>query len=329
VGAVGDLQDTANNHMVGLNVKLLDIGEKAGVVECKKDLKMFGKQTRPVYKMLQFNSDPYIPGITANESACMNFLIDRGVAVKDESWRRWIDLTMEEKRKVISGLLQLCIKRDIPDYKMKRLVGDTYQLLHEEQGTELRDASEFSTLLNATARYGHDKVGLGICTGDREASFFMARDLLEQHRRNLVMGIEFVNSQGVTQEENVQWFHAGREIRDTIVGIVAGMVLGSNVSTVNRHKPIFAFSFAEEGGVKVSGRATKDLTMRGVHLGKAMSEIAGSLGGGGGGHDIAAGANVPVGKETEFIKLIDARIGEQLAEKKAAKAAKAAKEAAN
>ena len=35
-------------------------------------------------------------------------------------------------------------------YKIERLIGEVYVLLKEKEDTEMRDASEFSTLLNAT-----------------------------------------------------------------------------------------------------------------------------------------------------------------------------------
>lgn len=310
VGAVGDLQDTKENKLLGMNQEILQIGIKAGVIECKKDLKLYGKQTRPIYKLLQFNSDPYIPGLTANEAGCVDFIHGLGIPLKTTTWRRYIDLKPEERTMLVSGLIQECIDQHIPQYKVERLVGDTYTLLKEKEGSEMRDASEFSTLLNATARYDYAQIGLDICTGDRGASYTQACELLEQHRANIVRGLEFVTNKGVIKLDNSQYFHAGTEIKDTIVGIVAGMSY-SIIGVVDRKRAIFAFSYTE-GGVKVSARGNRDLTMRGLNLAQAIKEIAPLVGGTGGGHDIAAGANLPLGKEDEFMKLIDKKIGEQL-----------------
>jgi RecJ-like exonuclease len=43
-----------------------------------------------------------------------------------------------------------------------------------------------------------------------------------------------------------------------------------------------------------------------------MGEASRAVGGDGGGHDIAAGATIPTGKETAFVEKADALVGEQL-----------------
>ncbi len=88
--------------------------------------------------------------------------------------------------------------------------------------------SEFSTLLNATARYERADVGLAVCLGERDAPLERARTLLSNHRRNLSEGLTQVKERGVTPAGTVQWFDAGDAIRETIVGIVAGMALGTD-----------------------------------------------------------------------------------------------------
>ncbi len=309
VGAVGDLQDMRTHAMVGINRQILALAVSGGYLSFEKDIKLFGRQTRPVYKLLQYSSDPYIPGLTGCEDACISFLEDAGVQVKSEAWRRWIDLSREEKTLVISRLFQRCLSSGMPAHKVQRLVGEVYTLCKEEPGTEMRDASEFSTLLNATARYEYADVGLAICTGDRGEAFHYARDLLEQHRRNLVNGLNLVHDRGVIRLKNVQYFDAKGEIRETIVGIIAGM--SSSLDCVSREVPIVGLATSGEG-IKISARGNHDLILRGLNLARALSEAAATVGGAGGGHDIAAGATIPVGSEAEFMAILDKKIGEQI-----------------
>jgi RecJ-like exonuclease len=191
------------------------------------------------------------------------------------------------------------------------LIGEVYVLLKEREGTEMRDASEFSTLLNATARYDHAEIGLSVCMGNREKAYEFARKLLAEHRQNLVNGLMYVKEKGVIQLENIQYFDVGSEIKETIVGIIAGM---SSILVENRNLPIIAFAKADEG-VKVSGRATQDLLRRGVNLAEAMSVVSAEVGGVGGGHDIAAGATIPKSTTEEFTQKLDMFIGEQLRKK--------------
>jgi RecJ-like exonuclease len=309
VGAVGDLQDMRTNALVGVNRGILELGVSRGFLSYEKDLKLFGRQTRPLYKLLQYSSDPYIPGLSGNEGACIAFLENAGVQLRTEEWRRWINLSRDEKTRVISRLFQYCLACGMPARKVQRLIGETYTLTKEEPGTELRDASEYSTLLNATARYEYSDIGLAVCMGDRDEAFNTARDLLDVHRRNLVNGLNYVSDRGVVRMPNMQYFDAKNEIRETIVGIIAGM--SSSLACVTREVPIIGLATSEQG-IKVSARGNHDLIVRGLNLAKAIGEAAAEVGGTGGGHDIAAGATIPAGREPEFLALLDKKIGEQI-----------------
>ena len=144
--------------------------------------------------------------------------------------------------------------------------------------------------------------------GDRGKSFDEACILLNEHRKNLVEGLNFVKEKGITELQNLQYFDSGNKIRETIVGIVAGM---SASFANNRNLPIIAFADSDSG-VKVSSRGNQDLIRRGLNLGAAISEAAKVVGGTGGGHDIAAGAFIPKESKSEFLKILDLKIGSQV-----------------
>jgi RecJ-like exonuclease len=308
-GGVGDMQYRKYGKLVSLNREILE--SNPAYITSKNDISLFGKQTRPVYKMLQYSSDPYLPGLTGNEDACVDFLHKTGIrSTNDEKWRRWIDLTDEEKTKISSSLLQYSMQNGLSSYNISRLVSESYILLHEKEGTEMRDASEYATLLNATGRYMKAEIGMAVCMGDREDAYEEAKSLLATHRKNLVDGLNFVKNNGVIQLSNLQYFDAGKAIPETIVGIVAGMSHSSN----NRHLPIIAFADSEEGH-KVSARGTQELVNRGLNLSEAISKVCQEIGGAGGGHDIAAGATVPSGKKELFIEMLNSIIATQIVKK--------------
>jgi RecJ-like exonuclease len=310
VGAVGDMQ-AVGGELVGANAGIVDEGVAAAVLEEGTDLSLYGKQTRPLPKLLEYATEVPIPGISGDHAGATRFLQDLGLDLKrDGEWRTWADLTDDERRTIASALVKRAVQRGVPADKIDTLVGTTYTLTAEPTGTELRDASEFSTLLNATARYERADVGLAVCLGERDGPLERARTLLANHRRNLSEGLNLVKRQGVTQAGSVQWFDAGDEIRETIVGIVAGMALGTD--GVDADKPILAFASTGEGETKVSSRATGPLVGRGVDLSVVMREASQSVGGDGGGHDIAAGATIPEGEEDAFVDAADAIIAEQL-----------------
>ncbi len=310
VGAVGDMQ-ASGGELVGANRQIVEEGVAVGVLEEGTDLALYGKQTRPLPKLLEYSTDVYIPGISNDQRGAMEFLDELDLDLKAEGdWRRWVDLTDDERQTVASALVQRAVSRGVPADKIDGLVGTTYSLTAEPEGTELRDASEFSTLLNATARYERADVGLAVCLGNRKGALDRARQLLREHRRNLSEGIEWVTSEGVTREEHVQWFHAEDRIRETIVGIVAGMAVGAD--GVDRGTPIVAFANKTDEEVKVSARGTHTLVRAGLDLSAVMGEASRSVDGDGGGHDVAAGATIPAGREAEFIELADDLVGDQL-----------------
>ncbi len=313
VGAVGDMQ-ASGGELHGANAAIVEEGVEAGVLETGTDLALYGTQTRPLPKLLEYATDVRIPGISNDQAGAMRFLDELELDLRDDSgaWRRWADLTNDEKRTVASALVKRAIASGVPASKIDGLVGTSYQLAAEPTGTELRDASEFSTLLNATARYDRADVGLAVCLGDRDEALERARTLLRSHRRNLSAGIDLVTSEGVTREEYVQWFHAGDRIRETIVGIVAGMALGND--GIDRDRPILAFATKEDepDAVKVSSRGTHALVREGLDLSVVLGEAARAVGGDGGGHDVAAGATVPAGTEPDFLAHADELVGEQL-----------------
>ena len=317
VGAVGDMQ-AADDGLVGANQGVVDEGVEAGVLSETTDLALYGKQTRPLPKLLEYASEVRIPGISNDQQGAVSFLGDLDVDARAEGdWRRWVDLSDEERQTVVSGLMQRALERGVSPTEAEKLVGTTYTLLGEEEGTELRDASEFSTLLNATARYERADVGLAVCLGDRGDALGRARRLLANHRRNLSEGLDVVKERGVERADHLQWFDAGEQIRETIVGIVAGMALG--VDGVDGDRPILAFARKTDqrdggGERKVSARATGRLVGRGLDLSVVVGEAARAVGGDGGGHDIAAGATIPAGERAEFLDHADALVAEQVGE---------------
>jgi RecJ-like exonuclease len=227
-----------------------------------------------------------------------------------DNWRKWIDLSKDERRIIISNIAQLFLSKGFGHKMTKRLIGEVYILNKEKEGTELHDAKEYATLLNSTARYGQHEVGLNVCLGDRDKWFKKAKNLLQGHRHNLVEGLQFAKEEGIEKREYLQFFHAGEGIRDTIVGIVANMLLNSEETS--NDLPIIGFAYKEDGKVKVSARGTQELVEKGLDLSVALKKAAGVLDGVGGGHNIAAGATIPKGKEEEFLELLEEEIKAQL-----------------
>jgi RecJ-like exonuclease len=85
-----------------------------------------------------------------------------------------------------------------------------------------------------------------------------------------------------------------------------------NTEDVDKELPLIGFAFTENGDVKVSARATQSLVDRGLDLATVLTLAAKELNGVGGGHNIAAGATIPKGKEEEFLQIVEREIKLQL-----------------
>lgn len=324
VGSIGDLQDTDLGRLGGMNATVVQDAAAAGLLAPMIDTRYFGRETRGLAKMLQFADDPCVPGVTGRHTEACAFLESLGVPMHaSEEERKWAHLTTDERRRVMSAVAKSLLTKGYGAKSVRRLVGEVYVLKTEASGQPVRDAKEFSTLLNSTARYGEAEVGLAIALGDRDEMYARGLELLKGHRANLVAGIQSVKEKGLQERAHLQWFDAASTIRETIVGIVAGMMY--NAEGVRKDLPIVAFADCEgdasqlPGGeqrgpvVKVSGRASRGLVSSGVDLSVVMRVAAGKVGGAGGGHAPAAGATIPRARIDEFLDAADRAIEAQLA----------------
>jgi RecJ-like exonuclease len=313
IGAVGDMQDTGG-ALTGLNREILKDGEECGEVAMKKDLRLFGRNSRPLTQFLSYCAEPFFPGLTANEEACREFMHSLDIPLKKaETWLYYVDLSENEKKTFVSGLYVYGKQHNIPEESLRDLVGEVYEFPREPERTELRDAKEFATMLNACGRNDQPDIGIQVCMGDRGEYLDKARTLLQRHRKVLRDGISWAQQTGAQELENIYVLDAGREIKDTLIGVIAGMLYGAQV--IRNDKPIIALAVDDEGMDKASGRGTWTLVRRGLDLGAAMREAAKAAEGEGGGHTIAAGARVAPGKKKLFIEKIDEIIGGQLKKK--------------
>jgi len=102
-------------------------------------------------------------------------------------------------------------------------------------------------------------------------------------------------------------------IHENLIGTVSS-ILSTNLP--KQEKPIIAYSIVpQEDLIKVSARAVNTLTKRGLDLGEILRIAAEKHSGKGGGHNVAAGAQVPTKKIKAFVELVDELVRKQLEEK--------------
>lgn len=312
VGALGDQQDKGEQKsLTGLNTLIEKDAEEQHQLEKHVGMIFYGYETRPIPRAIAYTTTPYIPGLSGDESNSAAFLKKIGIPLKNgEDWRTLADLTEEEKRTLFSSLSNHMVSQGCDSSAVHQLLGTVYTFKLEEPSTTLRSGREFGTLLNACGRMGRQGVGLSICLGDRGDAMNEAQETLEEYRRKIGQSLDWVRQNSRIEElENIYLIRAEDNVEDTVIGVVSSILLSQGI--LKNRKPVIATAWNEDNQIKVSARGTEELTLRGLHMGMIMQTAAEELDGGGGGHDIAAGAYIPMEKEQEFIEKVNRLVKEQ------------------
>ncbi|MCW3995330.1 MAG: DHH family phosphoesterase [Candidatus Bathyarchaeota archaeon] len=314
VGALGDMQDKYEQRsMHNLNQIIVNDAVTAGLLRVDKDLMFFGRETRPLYKMIVTTTNPFIPGLSGQETETINFLEDtlKIPTKQGEKPRSLGDLTPEEKTRLCSGLADYLMSKGL-HLAVDDIIGYVYVLTKEEPNTALRDGREFAVLLNSTGRMDRPSLGIAICMGDRKAALEEANKILEDYRKNINKYLGWVaeKPERMRELQNIYIIYGENFINEKIIGTVSSIIVSS---LANSEKPLLAFANIEaENAAKFSGRTTEAALRKGINLGDVMRLASEANGGKGGGHNIAAGAQVPLDKVEAFIALVDELVGRQL-----------------
>jgi RecJ-like exonuclease len=313
VGALADQQDKGENKsLLGLNRHIEADAKGAGLLETNIDLIFYGYETRPIAKACAYTTVPFIPGLSGREDKCLALLKEAGIELKSEGrWRALRDLSKEEKSSLFSTLTKHMIYEGCSADSVYDLLGTIYTLKGEQAWTPLRDGREYASLLNACARMGRPSLGLSICMGDRDEAMKEAETALDGYRKKIGEYLDWVRKgDRIVEMENIYSLRAQGDIDERIIGVVASILVSTGI--LKNPKPFIASARAEEGLIKISGRATEAMAKAGIDLGVVMMEAAEPFEGRGGGHDIAAGAFLQEEGEPEFLKTVDRLVGEQL-----------------
>ena len=312
VGAIGDLQE--QNGFLRLNEEILKIAVARNKIRVTKGLRIFGAQTKPLHKALEYCTDPYIPGVSGSESGAIQFLYHIGIDPKNgAAWKKIVQLNDEDMKKLVTGIIMKRFSEAHPD----DVLGNIYILLNEQEESPTRDAKEFATLLNACGRLGRASLGIGACLGDKKIKQQAIRSLGE-YKKEIVNALNWYNENKFS--DDIYWgdrfviINAKQKVMSTMIGTLASILSKSNLMTNN----IFILSMAQalDGNTKISLRTTNNINGN-LDLRKIIEEIINGIGNSeAGGHQNAAGAVIPTVKEELFIQASKEILGKYAMEEK-------------
>jgi len=307
VAALGDRQDRGEKKsLTGINLEIASSAKKNSQLEIDLDILLVGRETRPLPDALAFTSQPFIEGLTWNRDACLSLLNSSGIKLKEGSrWRVPAELSEDEKRILLQTISKFIPSKNASGI-VDELVGYTYTLVGEDKRSFLRDAREFSTMLNSCGRIRKAGVGVAICMGDRTKMLQEGENILLEYRTFLRTYMNTLASERWRITDNGAYILVNGEglVPENMTGAVSSLLGGSQKNT---GKIIILRTNGEEGTIKFSSRKSTGCKSE-VNLGLLMRECAAKVSGVGGGHDAAAGARITKDKLDEFLDYLEENV---------------------
>ncbi len=310
IGAIGDAQTGSIGDkwsVLGLNQEILKDAETAGSLKVMKGIRLWGRYSRPIHKALELSIDPYIPGITGNESAAVQFLTELHIPVKTNgAWRSLSDLTKEEQQRLVSAIIIERLRHNDPN--PTQIFGDVYELPH--QTGEFRDAQEFATIANACGKSLQGYLAVGACLGD-EDKIERVRETVANYKKQIGTLVSWVyknkdNTEIVRLTNDAAFVFGSDKINEELISTVSSIIQRSGFL---KRKVLIGFGSISTSEIKISSRADDDTK---IDLNEMVRECVKEVGGNGGGHTKAAGGQIPKDKIEKFVELVNSYLSNPL-----------------
>ncbi len=279
IGMVGD------SHEKEIGKFFSEILEDSETV-VKKGLLAY-PSTRPVNKVLEYSSNPYIPGVSGSREGVTEVLREAGFKPENGQYKALYELDKDEMTRLVTAVA-LKMKKE-SDYD--KLIGNIFLI---KFFNKLEDAREISALINACSRMDNTDISLGFCLGNR---FFReeAERIYVGYKQSLVSALKYFDEGEKYQGKDYVIFNAKDNIKDTIIGTVASIVSHSPI--YNEGAILIALAYTGEK-IKVSARIAG---REGRNVREILNRAVVSVGGEVGGHPNAAGCLILREREQEFI----------------------------
>lgn len=278
LGMIGDFMED--------NVDRLDndIFDGKGIIK-RKGLLIY-PSTRPLNRVLEYSSQPYIPGITGNQEGVIELLRGIGMEPTNRKYKSLMELNEKEMEKLVTAIML----RN-PKTKNREIIGDIFLV---KLFNKLEDARQLSAMINACSRLGKSSVALRFCMEIPEARK-EAEAIHVKYRQHLISGMEFVSKAEKIQGKGFMIINAKSQIKDTIIGTIASIL--SNSAMYEEGTIITTMAYYKDK-IKISSR---NVGRSGRNVREILSNVIKEVGGEVGGHEFAAGCMISQDKERQFI----------------------------
>ena len=298
IGAVGDNQ--SQPEFSGLNKKILDEACSEGVVRIRKMIRIDGGLRKPLFRQLQQSSNLKIPGVSGTTEGGKALLEEANVPLRYEGrWLYYADLTQLQEERLAKAI----IGRRRDEQEPEDIYGYHYEVPSERKTSHLRDAGEYSTVLNACGRMERASMGVTLCLGSMGAREQVER-IVQEYKDELTSVMtwfkEHANDEScMIRGDGHLIIRAKDALRPSVIGTLgsmltcSGMVPAGTVVIVTAHLP-------ENNTLKISARS-RDCQ---VNLRDVIAPVVSAKGGDAGGHVNAAGGLLDISQEEAFYEAI-------------------------
>jgi RecJ-like exonuclease len=148
--------------------------------------------------------------------------------------------------------------------------------------------------------------------GERGSTLAEAINVLSEHRRTLAKYVSMIGERpGVVENLGSLCIIHGEEfLSENMTGAVSTMLSSSETFAPDRVMIVSARTKNNE--IKLSVRANDKMVEKGLNLGLELQVLAERYGGIGGGHKVAAGAQIHSSRLKEFIEELSQRVSRSL-----------------
>lgn len=275
-----------------LNSGVLRLALEKGYLTSKRGMPFSG---RSIEEALMTSNDPFIDGISGNRETVLELLHQVEIDPEDK-----IESIDDERMKVLQSYLYIkLLKNGVQRSMVHELFRDNFYI------EDLGPLQDLAYAIDGCGRFDMIPLGFKIAWGSSESydEALENRFLYKKKIQDLLLKRK---EEGVNDMDHIQWFMIEE---DTLSGTIAGL---AHNYIFDHDKPMLALAKGDNGEIKVSSRGDTVLTSKGMDLGQAMKEASGMAGGGGGGHDVAAGAHFKEENIDAFLENVNEIVGRQL-----------------
>jgi len=302
VSAISDRQDQGDKRsFVGINSEIMKIAQSHGLISVNLDLMFNGRETKSLHEALASTPYPYIHGITWNIENAYSVIKKSGVEMKENGrWRVLAEIQQEEKDMILDAVVKFVAASSKYDTAnlVQNLEGNAYTLVEEDLRSQLRDAREFSTMLNACGSAGRGSVAVGICMGDRDVSLNEGEQIVKTHQTTLAKCISTILAEKwrTIDDGRTIFVNAENAIAEDMLTSASYLLSGSPICD----RMMFVWTTSRDGMHKFSCRKCDCCKSR-LNLSLIVRRCAEAVGGIGYGHAEAAVCKIPPDRLEVFV----------------------------